>query len=292
MKKIVQFCFLLAAVFALAGCHAAMLDPKGIIAAAEKHILLEAVGLMCIVVIPVIIMSWIIPWRYREKNTKAKYSPGFTHSTILELIWWSIPCIIIVILAIITWDGAHKLDPYRPLADKRPPILIEAMALNWKWMFIYPQQHIATINYLQIPVDYPVRFYVSSDGPMNSLAMPRLSGQIYAMAGMRTKLNIKATAIGVYRGLSTNFSGAGFAGMHFKIHVTDMADYHRWVSQVQHAPVKLTMAKFKQLSQPSENVAPQVFSSPAKGIFKYSIMKFMMAGMYHKQTGFSKYDEA
>ena len=237
---------------ALGGCKLAVLDPKGLIAATQKNLFIDAVLLMLIVVIPVIIMSFVFTWKYRIKNTDAKYAPNWSHSTLIESVCWAIPIIIIGILATITWISTHQLDPYRPLDIKKKPILIEAVALNWKWLFIYPEQHIATINYVQIPAHVPIRFYVTADAPMNSLAIPQLAGQIYAMTGMRTKLNLIADEPGTYSGLSTNFSGDGFSGMHFIVKATSQSAFNRWVHATQKAPNRLTMTKYNRLAKPSK----------------------------------------
>lgn len=265
----------------LSGCHFAILDPKGIIAASEKKLFVDSVFLMLIVVLPVIILSIVIPWRYRASNIKATYTPNWAHSTVMEVIWWTIPCIIIGVLAVWTWIDTHKLDPYRPLSVDKNTIMIEAIAMNWKWLFIYPGQKIATINYLQIPVNKPVRLFISSDAPMNSLEIPKLAGQIYAMTGMQTQLNLMATSIGVYSGLSTNFSGDGFSGMTFKVNVTSQTDFDVWVKQIQQSPKQLTMAVYNQLTKPSENNPIEYFSNPAYGLFSDSIVKYTgpMPGM-------------
>lgn len=265
----------------LSGCHFAILDPKGIIAASEKKLFIQAVGLMLIVVIPVIIMSIVIPWRYRASNTKATYKPNWAHSTMMEVIWWTIPCIIIVILSTWTWIYTHKLDPYRPISEDKNTVMIEAIAMDWKWLFIYPQQKIATVNYMEIPVNKPVRLFVSSDAPMNSLEIPQLAGQIYAMTGMQTKINIMATSTGMYSGLSTNFSGNGFSGMTFKVKVASENDFASWVKQVQQSPKQLTMAVYNELTKPSENNPVEYFSNPERGLFSQSVIKYMgpMPGM-------------
>ena len=185
----------------LNGCNnLVLLNPKGIIAADEKHILIFSVLLMLLIVIPVIFMVFAIAWRYRASNEKAKYEPEWSHSTLLEVIWWSIPCVIIGILGAITWTSTHRLDPYQALNHPAKPITIQAISLEWKWLFIYPEQNIASINYIQFPVDVPVRFLISAEGPMNSFQIPQLAGQIYAMAGMKTKLHLIANAPGEYRG--------------------------------------------------------------------------------------------
>ncbi len=267
--------FLLGLTTLLGGCKMALLDPKGIIALSEKNLLIDATLLMLIVVIPVILMSFIFAWKYRRKNKTAQYSPNWSESTALEVVCWSIPCVIIAILATMTWISTHKLDPYRPLDVKQKPIIIQAIALNWKWLFIYPNQHIAAVNYLRIPVNTPVRFLVTADAPMNSLEIPRLAGQIYAMTGMRTKLNLMATSTGQFVGFSTNFSGEGFSGMRFKVDVTSKEQYEKWVQTVQHAPKQLSMLAYHRLATPSEYDHKQLYSNPAKHLFNDVIMKYM-----------------
>jgi cytochrome o ubiquinol oxidase subunit II len=234
------------------------------------------------VVIPVVILSVLIPWRYRASNEKATYRPDWAHSNLLEFIWWTIPCVIIAILSVMVWVYTHRLDPYRSIAADKDTVMVEAIALDWKWLFIYPQYHTASVNEVVIPVNKPVRFFVASDAPMNSLEIPRLAGQIYAMTGMQTKLNIVATEIGTYRGLSTNFSGQGFSGMNFKVHVVSSADFDSWLSMVKKSPKQLTVAAYNQLILPSENNPVEYFSEPAKGLFENSILKWMgpMPGMH------------
>lgn len=266
----------------LSGCHFAILDPKGIIAASEKKIFLDSIYLMLIVVVPVVIMSFVIPWRYRASNTKATYRPDWAHSTIMEVIWWTIPCIIIVILSVWTWIYTHSLDPYRPLSEDKNTIMVEAIAMDWKWVFIYPEQHVATVNYMEIPVNKPVRIFISSDAPMNSLEIPRLAGQIYAMTGMQTKLNLMATSTGVYTGLSTNFSGNGFSGMNFKVHVVKESEFDAWAKQIRQSSAKvLDVNAYNALTKPSENNPVEYFSNPVRGLFTMSVVKYMgpMPGM-------------
>lgn len=272
IRTLLIFCF---TSLLLSGCKLAILNPKGIIAASEKHLLIDATLLMLLVVIPVIILSFVITWRYRAKNSKAHYSPTWSHSTLLEVICWTIPCIIIGILATLTWISTHQLDPYRPLNAKKKPITIEVVALNWKWLFIYPEQHIATINYVQIPTNVPIRFLITADAPMNSFEIPQLAGQIYAMTGMRTQLNLMANETGVFRGLSTNFSGDGFSDMKFTVKASNQADFDKWIHSTQHASKKLTVPQYIKLTKPSENVPIQYFSSPKENLFNKIIMKYM-----------------
>jgi len=255
-----------------------VLDPKGTIAADERLLLFTAVGLMLFVVIPVIILNFIFAWKYRASNTKAKYSPDFDHSTILEIVWWTIPIIIIAILATITWITSHRYDPYRPLDNMqgKKPLVIQVVAMDWKWLFIYPQQNIATVNFVQLPVNTPVRFFITADAPMNSFQIPQLAGQIYAMPGMQTELNVIGTENGDYPGISANYSGVGFAGMTFTARVSSQADFDTWVKSVQNGKVSLSQDTYKKLQAPSENNPVVTYSSVTKDLFNSIIMSYMM----------------
>ncbi len=278
MKKNIRIVFLLSVFLFLSGCHFSVLHPKGIISVEEINILLISAALMLIVVIPVIILTIFFSWRYREGNLKATYSPEWAHSTVLEVIWWSIPCLIILILAIITWRSSHSLDPYRPIKQhsQYQPLTIQVIALEWKWLFIYPEQHIATINYVSFPVDVPIRFEITSEGPMNSFLIPQLAGQIYAMAGMKSKLHLIANDIGDYEGFSANFSGKGFSGMKFIAHVSTQKAFEEWVKTVKQTTVTLDKTRYAQLMLPSENDSVTYFSSVDNQLFNTSIMKSMM----------------
>lgn len=261
----------------LSACQFALLDPKGKIAADEKQILLIAIVLMLIVVLPVIFLALGFAWRYRAGNTEAKYLPNWQHSTVLELVWWTIPCIIIAILGTITWISSHRLDPYKPLeVGARKTITIQAIALEWKWLFIYPEQKIATVNFIQVPAGVPLRFLITAEGPMNSLQIPQLGGQIYAMAGMQTQLNLIADAAGDYRGLSTNFSGDGFSDMTFTLRACSEKEFQVWVKKVKRAPEKLTLAGYQRLSRPAVSPGVKYFSSIPSTLFETIMMKAMM----------------
>lgn len=265
----------------LSGCHFAILDPKGIIAAQEKKLFLDSIFLMLVVVVPVIVLSIIIPFRYSAKNTKATYKPNWGHSTTMEVVWWSIPCLIILVLGIWTWIYTHSLDPYRPLAADEDTVMVEAIALDWRWLFIYPQQKMATINYLEIPVNKPVRLFITSDAPMNSLEIPRLAGQIYAMTGMQTKLNLMATSIGHYTGLSTNFSGEWFSGMRFEVNVVSENEFNQWTGKIAKSATPLTMNEYNEIRKPTKDTSTYYFSSPVPGLFSNTVIKYMgpMPGM-------------
>lgn len=263
--------------FLLNGCNKLVIfNPKGSIASDEKDIIIISTLLMLIVVIPVILMTFIFAWRYRASNLKATYTPEWAHSVKLELIWWAIPCIIISILGVITWKSAHDLDPYKPLRISGKPVTIQVIALDWKWLFIYPEENIAVVNYMQIPENRPINFKITADAPMNSFWIPQLGGQIYAMPGMQSKLHLIAQEKGQYEGLSASFSGNGFSDMKFIVKVTSNEDFMQWVSSVKQSQIKLTFKEYNNLIRPSENNSKQYYSFVETDLFKSVILKYMV----------------
>jgi len=246
----------------LSGCDWVVLHPFGAIAKQQGHLIVVSTILMLLIVIPVLAMTLSFAWRYRASNAKATYRPDWDHSTSLELLIWSAPLLIIIALGAITWISTHTLDPYRPLdalkapvADKAAcatPLVVEVVALDWKWLFIYPEQGIATVNELVAPVNVPIRFEITSSSVMNSFYIPALAGQIYAMPGMQTELNAVINHAGTYEGFSANYSGAGFSGMHFKFHALAQADFDAWVRQGHVGATSLSRAEYQHLARPSE----------------------------------------
>ena len=266
----------------LGGCQLAILNPKGAIAADETRLLIEATLTMLVVVVPALLLTLVFAWRYSAKRNKGKYSPEWSHSTVLEAVWWGIPCIIIIILATITWISTHHLDPYRPIASKKKQMVIQVVALNWKWLFIYPEQHIATVNFVEFPVNTPIEFQLTSDAPMNSFQITQLAGQIYAMAGMRTRLHLIANKPGNYHGLSTSYSGEGFAGMHFIAHVTNnQQDFNAWVSKVKQSKRPLDLTAYQALLKDSQNNPVSYYAPVATGLFQSVISKYMNPQQQH-----------
>ncbi|MHA6203892.1 ubiquinol oxidase subunit II [Dyella soli] len=263
-----------AAVF-LSGCNMEVLSPKGDVGAHEKSLILIALGLMAIVAIPVIAMTLWFAWRYRASNTKATYAPTWAHSTAIEVVVWTIPAIIVAILATITWRTSHTLDPYRPLASAARPVTIQAIALDWKWVFVYPDYGIATVNEIAFPTDVPVRFEITSDSVMNAFFIPQLGSQIYAMAGMETQLNLIAREPGSYAGLSSNYSGAGFSDMHFQAIATTGQGFREWIAKARATPAALDDAAYRTLAQPSEKAPVAYYGSVAPGLFANVIGKYM-----------------
>jgi cytochrome o ubiquinol oxidase subunit 2 len=253
----------------------AVLHPQGTIGLKERDLMVTATLLMLIVVVPVFILTFFISWRYREDNKTARYSPNWDGSRVLEFIWWALPCAIILVLAIVTWNSSHELDPFKPIAGPNP-INIQVVALQWKWLFIYPEQHIATVNYVQFPTARPVNFSITSDAPMNSFWIPSLGGQVYAMSGMDMKLHLIADADGQYQGSSANISGRGFAGMKFIARSSSQADFDSWVGRVQKLPNSLNMSAYQRLALPSENNPAAYYSKPALNLYDRVVLKYIL----------------
>jgi cytochrome o ubiquinol oxidase subunit 2 len=244
----------------LAGCDTVVLNPSGDIAAQQGRLVIISTVLMLLIVVPVIALIIIFAWRYRKNNTSAKYEPDWDHSTKLELMIWGAPLLIIIVLGLLTWVSTHKLDPYRPLqridanrplAADHKPLEVQVISLDWKWLFIYPEQGIATVNELVAPVDVPVRFKLTSSTVMNSFYIPALAGQIYTMAGMETQLNAVINKPGEYEGLSANYSGAGFSHMRFKFHGVGAAEFDDWVQKTKAGGGALDRAGYLALEKPS-----------------------------------------
>lgn len=253
----------------------AMLEPKGLISDHERDLIVTSSLLMLIVVIPVLILTFIFAWKYREKNEKAKHTPDWEHNYIAEMCWWGVPFVIIVILAVITWKTSHELSPFKPIVNNKKPIEIQAVALNWKWLFIYPEQKIATVNLVQFPEKTPIKFEITADAPMNSFWIPQLGGQIYAMPAMRSKLYLLANEKGSYSGRSSNISGKGFAGMVFKAKVTSDDEFSQWVRGVKASGKSLTMETYSDLLKPSEYDPVSYYNLSDANLFNKIIMKYM-----------------
>ena len=246
----------------LAGCNTVVMHPSGDIASQQAQLIVVSTLLMLLIIVPVIVLTLLFAWRYRQSNTAATYSPDWDHSTSLELLIWGAPLLIIIALGLLTWISTHTLDPYRPLqrldAQRSipagtEPLIVEVVALDWKWLFIYPELGIATVNELAAPVDRPIRFKITASTVMNSFYIPALAGQIYAMPGMQTELNAVINHPGEYKGFSANYSGAGFSGMHFKFHGMPEQEFAQWVQKTRAGANTLDRADYLRLQQPSAN---------------------------------------
>ena len=258
----------------LSGCNWVVFNPRGQIALEQRNLIILSTALMLIVVIPVIVMTFLFAYRYRATNKKARYSPRWASSHKIEAVVWGVPLIIIIILGWVTWVTTHKLDPYRPIESDNPPLNVQVVAMDWKWLFIYPDLGIATVNELAMPVHTPVSFTVTSDAAMNSFFIPALGGQIYAMAGMQTKLHLIANEPGQYRGFSANYSGPGFSDMHFSTLATTPADFEAWVDKVRGISRTLDQSSYKTLAIPTHGYDITYYSTVDQRLFKTIVDKY------------------
>ena len=258
----------------LGGCNWTLLNPVGQVGIEERNLIITATLLMLLVVVPVIAMTFIFAWKYRASNKDATYAPKWSHSTKIEVVIWTVPILIILALGVLTYKSTHALDPYRPLESDVKPLTIEVVAMDWKWLFIYPEQGIATVNKIVFPANTPINFRITSDTVMNSFFIPGLGGQIYAMAGMTTKLHLIANHNAELDGISANYSGAGFTGMKFKAIATSQAEFDAWVNEVKASPKQLDQAEYAALSKPSQNNPVALYSSYAPNLFQTIIDKY------------------
>jgi cytochrome o ubiquinol oxidase subunit 2 len=268
----------------LRGMDIPVLQPRGTIADKQRNLMFLALLLSCIVVIPVFALTIGISWKYREGNKKAKYSPELDHSRLLETIWWLVPLALILILSVVTYRSSHDLDPYKPISSSKKPLTIQVVALDWKWLFIYPEQHIASVNYVRFPAGTPLNFQMTAEAPMNSFWIPQLGGQMYVMSGMTTHLHLMANHPGTFNGSSANISGKGFAGMRFTAQATTDADFAQWARLAQQSPKHLTLEEYAQLSKPSENNPRTLYTAPIDGLYDTIELKYMVPPAANKAT--------
>jgi cytochrome o ubiquinol oxidase subunit 2 len=264
LKNLLRGPLLLASIGLLTGCSKlVVLNPAGDIAAQQGQLVVIATALMLVIVIPVIALIFLFAWRYRQdgQHTQTEYDPDWHHSTKLELVIWAAPLVIVIALGAVTWISTHQLDPYRPLDRIAPgqpvmegtkPLEVQVVSMDWKWLFVMPELGIATVNELAAPVDRPIRFKLTSASTMNAFYIPDLAGMIYTMPGMQTELNAVINKVGVYKGMSSHYSGAGFSGMTFKFHGLSREDFDKWVAQAKAEGKPLTRAAYQELERPSE----------------------------------------
>lgn len=273
---LVVLCAAVAVFFVLRSETTLITHPKGIIARSELDLIATNYGLMLIIIVPTFIALLSIAWIYRSKNTKAKHEPEKTGGTLVQIILWTIPSIIVIVMATVTWDATHELDPYKPLKSDVKPITIQVVAMDWKWLFIYPEQGIATVNFVQFPEQTPIHFSHAADGsPMNSFWIPQLSGQIYSMTGMITPLHIMADEPGEYTGRAAEINGKGFADMTFVAKASTQSDFEEWVAHVKRSPLQLTHTVYEGLLNPSKCNPVALYSYVEKDLFDKVVMKYM-----------------
>lgn len=272
----------------LGGCNFVVLDPAGDVARQQGNLIIYSTGLMLLIIVPVIALTLFFAWRYRAQNTQAKYEPNWDHSTQLELVIWAAPLLIIICLGALTWVGTHLLDPYRPLTQAKSasgpktaatkPLEVDVVALDWKWLFVYPEQGVATVNELVLPVNRPVTFRISASSVMNSFYVPALAGQIYAMPGMETKLHGQFDRTGDFTGFSANYSGAGFSNMRFAARSVTAADFDSWVAKARASAATLDRATYLKLERPSEKDPVRRFAQVVPGLFDAVVNKCVDPG--------------
>lgn len=252
----------------LAGCSEGVLSPQGPIASAERQILFNSLGIMLAIVIPTILATAAVAFWFRSSNWRAHYMPDFEYSGRLEMLVWSIPAMTVLLVGGVAWVGAHDLDPRKPIASAVDPVRVQVVSLDWKWLFIYPDQGIASVNQMTIPVGTPVSFELTSSGVMNSFFVPQLGSQIYTMAGMVTGLSLQADHSGTYRGLSANYSGEGFADMRFNVQAVSKENFEKWVAGARGGTGPLLdAAAYAELAEPSQTVAPFTYHAIAPDLF-------------------------
>jgi cytochrome o ubiquinol oxidase subunit II len=261
-------CIIIAAPIMVTACQPAVLDPQGIIGVAEKTLMIDSLAIMLAIVIPTIAATFAFAWWFRTSNTQAKYLPAFTYSGRLELIVWAIPVLVIMLLGGVIWIGSHELDPARPLASKAPPLDVQVVSLDWKWLFIYPSQNVASVNELTLPVGVPIHFHLTSASVMNAFFIPQLGSMIYTMNGMTTQLNLQADAPGTFRGLSSHFSGDGFPGMHFDVHAVPAEEFSNWIETTRATGPTLDAASYTTLSKQSIDVSPYTYRATSPELFQ------------------------
>ncbi|HEY0916686.1 MAG TPA: ubiquinol oxidase subunit II [Solimonas sp.] len=274
--RIARCMLLFPLVFLLAGCDWVVLRPSGDIAMQQRDLIVVSTVLMLLIVLPVMALTALFAWRYRQSNKEATYDPEWHHSTQLELVIWSAPLLIIIALGAVTWIATHTLDPFRPLdridaqravtADMKP-LKVQVVAMDWKWLFIYPDYGIASVNEMAAPVDVPIEFSITASTVMNSFFIPALAGQIYAMPAMETKLHAVINKAGDYEGFSANYSGHGFSHMRFRFAGMSGADFDGWVAKVREAKDPLNREEYQRLDQPSERVPVRHYGSTMAGLF-------------------------
>jgi len=263
-------------VIVLASENALVFHPKGIVARNQLELIITNIILMMSIIAPTYILLFVIVWKYCIKNKNVEYDPDHSYGPVGELIMWVLPSIVVTVMAIVTWNATRKLDPYKPLESDVKPLTVQVIALNWKWLFIYPEQGIATLNYFHIPERTPIHLNLSADrSPMNSFWIPQLSGQIYSMAGMNTQLFLMADGPGEYMGRAVEINGEGYADMVFQVKSASEKDFEDWVTKVRKSSLHLTEDIYNELVKPSINKSIVLFSEVEKDLYHKIIDKYM-----------------
>jgi cytochrome o ubiquinol oxidase subunit II len=252
---------------ALTACEPAVLDPQGVIGIAEKTILIDSLAIMLAIVVPTIAATLVFFWWFRASNTRSRYLPDWNYSGRIELIVWSIPLLVIMLLGGVAWIGSHDLDPAKPLESKTPPLEIQGVSLDWKWLFVYPNEGVAAVNQLVVPAGVPVHFSLTSASVMNAFFVAQLGSMIYTMNGMTTQLNLQADAPGTFHGISSHYSGDGFSDMHFDVRAVPPEQFAAWIEETRNTGPTLDAASYAALAKQSMNTVPFTFRAVDPGLF-------------------------
>lgn len=268
----------------LMGTNIRMLNPRGMVAQKEFELIVYTTVVLLAIAVPTLSFLYFFAWKYRESNAKAAYDPDKKHGKFFVFGMWAIPIVFVIVLAPVMWIGTHQLAPQKTITSSNKTLTVQVVAQRWKWLFIYPEQHIATVNYVQIPVNTPVEFDLTADdAPMSSFWIPNWGGQLYAMTGMTNKLNLMPTTTGDSEGSSAEINGKGFAGMKFTARASSKEDFDSWVSQVKQSPNVLDMVEYERLLKPSENNPVAYYSKADADIYDTVVMKYM--GSHDHHTG-------
>lgn len=289
MKKLPYFLLIITIVlivswfiFLISQSNIEVLNPKGIIAAGQRDIIFISYAILFSVFFPVIAIALFTAWKYRSGSKKSSHHPDGQGSKLTIFIYWFFLAELMLIFFFIVWTSVHRLDPRRPILSSEPPVKVQVVALDWKWLFIYPEEGIATVNFLQIPVNAPVEFNLTADAPMNSFWIPSLGGQIYAMSGMETKIHYMVNEQGDYNGGAAEINGKGFAGMRFITRATSRTEFDAWITKVKNSPNSLTREEYEMLVKPSENNPVVFYSSVEDNLFDGVVMKYMSPGSHEE----------
>jgi cytochrome o ubiquinol oxidase subunit II len=273
-----SLCAAAAATLALGGCSSVLMNPQGPVAADEKTILLNALAIMLVIVVPTILATLLFAWWFRASNTRARYRPTFAYSGRIELVTWAIPILVILFLGGLTWVGSHKLDPAEPLKSTTPPVNVQVVSMDWKWLFIYPDNGVASVNELVVPAGTPIHLKLTSASVMNTFFVPQLAGMIYTMNGMADDLYLQADKPGVFQGRSAHFSGDGFSDMHFDVRAVSPADFAAWADQTRSAGPSLDEAAYAALARQSANVPKSTYRAVSPDLFEHIVQQRVAPG--------------
>ncbi len=278
LRSALRWCAVAPLPLVLTACHWAVLDPRGPVGQADRTILIDSLAIMLAIGVPTIVATFAFAWWFRASNTRARYRPDWEFSGAIELVVWSIPAMVIILLGGVAWIGSHQLDPAKPLSEREAPVEIEVISLDWKWLFIYPREGVASVNQLVVPAGVPLRFSITSASVWNVFFVPQLGSMIYAMNGMRTQMNLQADETGTFRGLSAHFSGDGFADMHFPVRAVHADEFTAWVKATRGVGPTLDGAAYTALARQSTNLPPSTFGTVTPELFAQVVRQELAPG--------------